>query len=93
MFYVLLYVTLYPFLFCNRLYGEERAVYFTQFVFVLYRDSCVALGNGIPSFQPFTNSDQYSFQIRLSQMDISAFSGQNEVTKMCPKSLLTSYYK
>ena len=35
----------------------------------------------------------YSFQIRLSHMDISAFSGQNKVTKMCPKYLLTHYYK
>ena len=37
-----------------------------------------------PVFWPFTNLDQYSFQIRLCQMDISAFSGQNKVTKMCP---------
>ena len=33
------------------------------------------------------------FQIRLHQVDISAFSGQNKVTKMCPKYLLTRYYK
>ena len=32
------------------------------------------------------------FLIRLRQMDISAFSGQNEVTKMRPKYLLTHYY-
>ena len=38
----------------------------------------------VPPFLPFTNSDQYSFQIRLCQMDISAFSGQNKVTKICP---------
>ena len=36
---------------------------------------------------------QYRFQIRLRPMDISAFSGQNKVTKMCPKYLLTCYYK
>ena len=46
-----------------------------------------------PVFWPFTNLDQYSFQIRLCQMDISAFSGQNKVTKMCLRYLLTSYYK
>ena len=47
----------------------------------------------VPSFQLFTNSDQYRFQIRLCQMDISAFSGKSKVTKMCPKYLLTRYYK
>ena len=46
-----------------------------------------------PVFQPFSNSHQYRFQIRLRQVDISAFSGQNKVTKMCPKYLLTSYHK
>ena len=30
--------------------------------------------------------------MRLRQMDISAFSGQNKVTKMCPKYLLNRYY-
>ena len=35
----------------------------------------------VPSFRPFTNSDQYSFQICLCQMDISAFFGQNKVSK------------
>ena len=47
----------------------------------------------VPSFQQFTHSDQYSFQICVCQMDISAFSGQNKVTKMCLKYLLTRYYK
>ena len=36
------------------------------------RESCLG-----PVFRPFTYSDQYGFQIRLCQMDISAFSGQN----------------
>ena len=31
--------------------------------------------------------------VRLRQMDISAFTGQHKVTKMCPKHLLTLYYK
>ena len=43
------------------------------------------------SFWPFTNSDQYSFQILLCQMDISSFSWQKKVTKMCPKYLLTPH--
>ena len=46
-----------------------------------------------PVFRPFTISDQYSFQKLLCQMDISTFSGQNKVTKMCLKYLLTRYYK
>ena len=33
------------------------------------------------------------FQIRLRLVDISALSGQNKVTKICPKYLLTRYYK
>ena len=45
-----------------------------------------------PVFRPFSNSHQYRFQIRLRLVDISAFSGQNKVTKMCPKYLLTHYY-
>ena len=45
----------------------------------------------VPSFQPPTNSDQYSFQICLCQMDISTFSRQNKVTKMCPKYPFTRY--
>ena len=32
------------------------------------------------SFRPFMNSDQYSFQILLYQMDISKFFGQIRVT-------------
>ena len=47
---------------------------------------------GVLSFGPFKNSNQYNFQIRLCQMNISAFSGQNKVSKMCPKYLLTRYY-
>ena len=31
--------------------------------------------------------------MRLRQVDIYVFSGQNKVTKMCPKYLLTRYYK
>ena len=52
------------------------------------KESCLG-----PVFRPFTISDQYSFQILLGQMDISAFSGQNKVTKMWLKYLLTCYYK
>ena len=47
-------------------------------------ESCLRLLSSI-----ITNSDQYGFQIRLYQMDISSFSEQNKVTKMCPKYLLT----
>ena len=43
MFYVLLYVTLCPFWFCNHLDGEERAGCFAYFVFLVSRDCCVAL--------------------------------------------------
>ena len=46
-----------------------------------------------PVFRPFSNSHQYGFQIRLRLVDISAFSGQNKVIEMCPKYLLTRYYK
>ena len=46
-----------------------------------------------PVFRPFSNSHQYRFQIRLRQLDISAFSGQNKVTKTCPKYLLSRYYE
>ena len=38
MFYVLLYVTLSPFLYCNHLDGEERAVCFAYFVFLVSSD-------------------------------------------------------
>ena len=35
-----------------------------------------------PVFRPFSNSHQYRYHIRLCQVDIiSAFSGQNKVTK------------
>ena len=34
-------------------------------------------------------STRLRFQIRLRQLDISAFSGQIKVTKMCPKYLLS----
>ena len=51
-------------------------------------ESCLS-----PIFRPFSNSHQYRCQIRLRLVDISAFSGQNRVTKMCPKYLLTRYYK
>ena len=40
-----------------------------------------------PVFRAFSNSHQYWFQIRLRQLDIFAFSGQNRVTKMCSKYL------
>ena len=43
MFYVLLYVSLCPLLFCNHLDGEERAGCFAKFVFLMSRDCCVAL--------------------------------------------------
>ena len=43
MCYVLLCVTLCPFLFCNHLDGEERADCFALFVFLVSRDCCVAL--------------------------------------------------
>ena len=38
MFYVLLYVTLCPFKYCNNLDGEERAGWFAQFVYLVSRD-------------------------------------------------------
>ena len=76
---------------------------FLRLIIVLRTISCSSHahyscgGNGevvwVPFFWPFTNSDQYSLHIRLFQMDISAFSGQNKVTKMCLKYLLTRYYK
>ena len=44
-------------------------------------------------FQPFSNSHQYRFQIRLRLVGISSFSEQNKVTKMWAKYLLTRYYK
>ena len=40
---VLYFVTLCPFLFCDRLDGEERAGCFAKFVFLVSRDSCVAI--------------------------------------------------
>ena len=43
----------------------------------------------VKSFQPSTNSDQYSFQILICQMDTTRFTWQKRVTKMCPKYLLT----
>ena len=44
--YVLLYVTLCPFSFCNHLGGKERAGCFAWFVFLVSRDCCVALPRG-----------------------------------------------
>ena len=41
--FCMLYVTLWPFLFCNHPDGEERAGYFALFVFLVARDWCVAL--------------------------------------------------
>ena len=46
MFYVLFYVTLCPFYFCDHLDGEERAVCFTKFVFLVSHDGFVALPRG-----------------------------------------------
>ena len=46
-----------------------------------------------PVFRPFPNSHQYSFYIRLHKMDFFAFSGQNKVTKMYLKYILTRNYK
>ena len=46
MFYVLLYVTLCPFYFCNHLDGEKRAGCFAQLVFLVSHDGCVALPRG-----------------------------------------------
>ena len=43
MLYVLLWVTLCPFKFCNHLDGEERAGCFTKFVLLVSRVCCVAL--------------------------------------------------
>ena len=44
----------------------------------------------VTSFRPFTSSDQYKFSDTLiCQMDVSTFSWQTNVTKMCPKYLLT----
>ena len=48
--YVLLYVTLYPFEFCNHLDGKERAGCFSLFVFLVSRDCCVALPNDVMDF-------------------------------------------
>ena len=44
--YVLLYVTLCPFKFCNHLDGEERTRCFALFVFLVSRDCCLALPHG-----------------------------------------------
>ena len=56
-----------------------------------------AAGNGESClgtvFRLFSNAHQYRCQIRLPLVDNSAFSEQNKVTKMCPKYLLTRYYK
>ena len=56
-----------------------------------------AAGNGEsclgPVFRPFPNSQQYRFSTRLCQMEISVFSGENKVTKMCQKYILIRYYK
>ena len=46
-----------------------------------------------PVFRSFSNSHQYRFQIRLRLLGLLTFSGQNKVTKMCSKYLLTRYYK
>ena len=43
MFCVLLCITLCQFWFCDHLDGEERAGCFTLFVFLVSRESCVAL--------------------------------------------------
>ena len=43
LFYVLLYVTLCPFQFCNNLNGKERPGCFAKFVFLVSQDCCVAL--------------------------------------------------
>ena len=43
MLYVLLWVTLCPFQFCNHLNREERAGCFALFVFLMSHDCCVAL--------------------------------------------------
>ena len=42
----MLFVTLCPFKFYNRLDGEERAGYFAWIVFLVSRDGCVALPRG-----------------------------------------------
>ena len=47
-------------------------------------ESCL----GPPSIDHFLIRINTVFQIRLCQMGISAFSGQNKVAKMCPKYLL-----
>ena len=46
MFYVLLYVTLCPFKFCNHHDWEERDGCFAKIVFLMSRDGCVALPLG-----------------------------------------------
>ena len=72
---------------CKRRYHGQFRVLSTRII--------PAAGNGesclAPVFRPFSNSHQYWFQIRLRLVDISAFSGQNKVTKICPKYLLTRY--
>ena len=44
--YVLLCVTLCPILFCSHLDREERTCCFALFVFLVSRDSCMALPHG-----------------------------------------------
>ena len=46
MFYVLLYVTLCPFKFCNHFDGEVKAGCFAWFVFLVSCKGCVALPGG-----------------------------------------------
>ena len=46
MFYVLLYVTLCPFEYCNHLDGKERAGWFAKYIFLVSRDGNVALPRG-----------------------------------------------
>ena len=55
LFYVLLWVTLCPIKFCNHLDGEEKTDYFTQFVFMVSRDWCVALLRGAMGLSAVSN--------------------------------------
>ena len=57
MFYVLLYVTLCLFMFCNHLNGEERAGCFAYFAFLVSRDCCGALPSGVMGLSAVCDCD------------------------------------
>ena len=57
------------------------------FVFYFIKNSKFALPGVMLMYERTSKIErkkEYRFQIRLCQVDISAFSGHNKVTKMCP---------